>query len=99
MSRLNQQEIPGTEPKLPPGLHRQALKVLDLRDQLELAKQRLERATDYLHSAMEKASLPFFSVRDESKGRVTFRLVQPDPKVKLEDYSKPNLPDDGEAKD
>ncbi len=98
MAREDQQTIPGTEPKLPPGVLRQAMRVLDLRDDMELQRQRLDVATEHLHSLMAKHNLQWFSVpATDNRNRVSFRLEQADPKVKFEDYKKPVLPGSEEA--
>lgn len=98
MAKNGQQTIPGTEPKIPPAILRQARKVIELRNDMELAKQRHDLALDYLHSAMAKIPLMRF-VLDEADMPVplVFKIDQAEPKVKVEHYKKPVLEESSSA--
>ncbi len=77
---------------LPPGIRAQALRVLELRDAAEVAKQRAELALEILLSRMAKAELRTFRIRPPEGGEVVeFFLDQRDPQVKLRGYKKPTL--------
>jgi len=95
MTTAEQPSLPakGMESNIPPGVERQARKVVELRDEMELAKARLKLATEILHSRMRKAGVYDVPLLTEA-GRVTLRATQPDEKVTIEGYHRPEFPGD-----
>jgi hypothetical protein len=93
-----QLSVPGTEAPVPPGILRQAKRVLELRNDAKLAKQRADAAHDFLLSAMKKAAILRFVLDEPNMASpITFRVKASEEKMAMENYRKPHLPDPSSA--
>lgn len=94
-----QTTIPGTEPKIPAGILRQAHKVLEMKDAAELAKKRADQALDFLHAAMAREKVERFVLDEPDMAcPLVFHVDPGEPKLKIDGYKKPEITGDDMSK-